>query len=221
MTQETWRGVSASRPRSEAVASSTMRSPHANAGGKRVVCVCRNKHEHRPLTKTREHIGVAWQKLPLVLPHPRPGAGSRLAKSCQALMAAPARAPPLKQGDFRVAGRLPHLHARGRVAGLRHETNAILRLKARRARVARVRATDYRAVKQRMDEVPGGRQCVALRALQRGRRCCGRWATTRCRSSSRLLLAQGDQPWWYECLPSASRSRCHRRGRRVQQRRRR
>ena len=220
MTQETWRGVSASRPRSEAVASSTMRSPHANAGGKRVVCVCRNKHEHRPLTKTREHIGVAWQKLPLVLPHPRPGAGSRLAKSCQALMAAPARAPPLKQGDFRVAGRLPHLHARGRVAGLRHETNAILRLKARRARVARVRATDSRAVKQRMDEVPG-RQRVALHALQRGRRCCGRWATTRCRSSSRLLLAQGDQPWWYECLPSASRSRCHRRGRRVQQRRRR
>ena len=197
-----------------------MRSPHANAGGKRVVCVCRNKHEHRPLTKTREHIGVAWQKLPLVLPHPRPGAGSRLAKSCQALMAAPARAPPLKQGDFRVAGRLPHLHARGRVAGLRHETNAILRLKARRARVARVRATDSRAVKQRMDEVPG-RQRVALHALQRGRRCCGRWATTRCRSSSRLLLAQGDQPWWYECLPSASRSRCHRRGRRVQQRRRR
>ena len=142
---------------------------------------------------------------------------------CEELSSANGRArarASARQGDFRVAGRLPHLHARGRVAGLRHETNAILRLKARRARVARVRATDYRAVKQRMDEVPG-RQRVALHALQRGRRCCGRWATTRCRSSSRLLLAQGDQPWWYECLPSASRSRCHRRGRRVQQRRRR
>ena len=73
VTQETWRGVSASRPRSEAVASSTQRDPRTRTQvGKRVVCVCRNKHEHKPLTKTRENIGVAWQKLPLVLPQPRP-----------------------------------------------------------------------------------------------------------------------------------------------------
>ena len=71
VTQETWRGVSASRPRSEAVASSTQRDPRTRTQvGKRVVCVCRNKHEHKPLTKTRENIGVAWQKLPLVLPQP-------------------------------------------------------------------------------------------------------------------------------------------------------
>ena len=78
---------------------------------------------------------------------------------CEELSSANGRArarASARQGDFRVAGRLPHLHARGRVAGLRHETNAILRLKARRARVARVRATDYRAVNNEWMKCPAG-----------------------------------------------------------------